>query len=245
MATVPLPPRNVTINVDGLRLAGLLYLPVERPLGALLVCHGAGSCKENHAVMAEQACAAGLASLVFDFRGHGASEGRMDGGGGVNDVLAAAETLLAESRAPWVAGRGSSMGGHLLLRAAAARRGFFRSLVALCPADSASLLRLMRILGDLVAAGDPDVDHYGRFDLPAFSRWLAARELVDVVAGLSRVLLAHAHDDADVPFASSVRLAQALAEPLRFITLPEGGHRAAQRSPEIARATIDWVLEQA
>jgi pimeloyl-ACP methyl ester carboxylesterase len=235
----------VTIAVDGLRLAGLLFLPEARPRGSLLVCHGAGSCKENHAVMAEQARDAGLASLVFDFRGHGASDGRMVGGGGVRDVLAAAETLLTESGAPWVAGRGSSMGGHLLLRAAAAEPSVFRSLVALCPADSASLLRLMDVLRELEAEGDPDVAHYGRFDCEAFSDWLAAGELADAVAGLPRVLLAHARDDADVPFASSVRLAAVLAEPLRFMALPEGGHRAAQRSSEVATATIEWVLRYA
>jgi pimeloyl-ACP methyl ester carboxylesterase len=242
MPNVPLPPRNLTIRVDGLRLAGLLFVPAERPRGSLLVCHGAGSCKENHAVMAEQARDAGLAALVFDFRGHGASEGRMDGAGGVRDVLAAASTLQAETDAPWVAGRGSSMGGHLLLRAAAADPSAFRSLVALCPADSASLLRLMAILRRLDAEGDPDIAYYGRFDYAAFSEWLAEAELAEAAAGLSRVLLAHARDDPEVPFASSVRLAAALAEPLRFMALPRGGHRAAQRSADVSAATIEWVL---
>ncbi len=66
-----------------------------------------------------------------------------------------------------------------------------------------------------------------------------------MAAGLPRVLLAHARDDESVPFASSRRLAAVLAEPKRFIALTKGGHRGPQRSPEVARATIDWVLENA
>ncbi len=125
------------------------------PAGALLVCHGAGSTKENHAIMAEQARDSGLAALVFDFRGHGESEGAMDAGG-AHDVADAARTLLSESGAPWVAVRGSSMGAHWALRAAAADRGLFRSLVALCPADSASLLRALDWVREAQAADDPD-----------------------------------------------------------------------------------------
>ncbi len=137
--TPPTPPQPVAFAADGLELAGLLYRPAGDPRGALLVCHGAGSRKENHVLMGEQAAAAGLAALTFDFRGHGDSAGAMDPDGW-HDVVAAAETLLHLSRAPWVAVRGASMGGCMLLLAAHARPGLFSSLVALCPADGRTLL---------------------------------------------------------------------------------------------------------
>lgn len=70
-------PEPLTVRSDGLRLAGRLYRPAGCPKGSLLVGHGAGSRKENHAVMGEQAAAAGLAALTFDFRGHGQSDGVM------------------------------------------------------------------------------------------------------------------------------------------------------------------------
>ena len=60
---------------------------------------------------------------------------------------------------------------------------------------------------------------------------------------MPRVLLAHARDDEEVPFAHSERLAQVLAPPTRFIVLDEGGHHGPGRSPLVARATIDWALE--
>lgn len=243
--TRPPAPRRITIVSDGLRLAGLLFMPAKAPpAGSLLVCHGAGSTKENHAIMAEQACRSGLASLVFDFRGHGESQGAMDAGG-AHDVADAAHALLEESGAPWVAVRGSSMGAHWALRAAAADRGLFRRVVALCPADSASLLRALDWLRESRAADDPDANAFGRFDHQSLRPLLESSELSDVAAGLPGVLVAHARDDESVPFASSRRLAAVLAEPKRLIALTTGGHRGPQRSPRVARATIEWVLASA
>jgi pimeloyl-ACP methyl ester carboxylesterase len=237
-------PQSLTIAVDGLRLAALLWLPKDEPVGGLLLCHGAGSCKENHAPMAEQAAARGLAALAFDFRGHGQSDGAMDGGG-AHDVIAAAAALRRAAGVRWVAARGSSMGGFWLLLAAAGHRRLFRSLVALCPADSDSLARGLDELRRLETIGDPDAGQFGRFDQDDLRRVLATTALADVCTGLPRVLLVHARDDGTVPFASSVRLAKVLADPVRFMVLPRGGHHAAQRSPRVARATLDWVMSYA
>jgi pimeloyl-ACP methyl ester carboxylesterase len=194
--------------------------------------------------MAEQAATAGLAGLVFDFRGHGASGGSMDAGGG-GDVLAAAELLLAASGAPWLAGRGSSLGAYWLLGAARARPDLFRALAALCPADEASLLAGLDHFVALAAAGDPDADFHGRFDVDALRRLWRTTDLVETARDLPNVLLAHARDDEDVPFAVSERLAAVLAPPTRLIALGTGGHKGPQRSPAVARATIEWALERA
>lgn len=251
-------PQRVTIDSAGVPLAALLYLPHIRPRGALLVCHGAGSRKENHAIMAEQAVAAGLAALLFDFRGHGESGGAMDDHGS-DDVIAAGEALRRLSGAPWVAARGASMGAMLLALAARRRPDLLRSLVLLCPADGASLLRgLDRAAGRdgrsaLPPSGGPAAasptdpsrpdDRYGgRFDEAALRPFLARLDLLAEARGLRRVLLAHARDDADVPFEHSRRLAAALEPPACFIALAEGGHHGPGRSPEVARATLVWVV---
>jgi len=251
-------PQPVTIDSGGVPLAALLYLPGARPRGALLVCHGAGSRKENHVIMAEQAVAAGLAALLFDFRGHGASGGAMDDHGS-DDVLAAGDALRRLSGAPWVAARGASMGAMLLVLAARRRPDLLRSLVLLCPADGPSLLRgLDRAAGrdDQSAAapsGRPGTispaapsrlgDRYtGRFDGAALRPFLARLDLIAEARGLRRVLVAHARDDADVPFEHSRRLAAVLEPPARFMVLAQGGHHGPGRSPDVARATLAWVL---
>ncbi len=238
------PPEAVTIASDGLGLAGRLFRPAGLPRGALLVCHGAGSRKENHELMGEQAASAGLAALTFDFRGHGESEGEM-GPDGWRDAVAAGERLLAESGAPWLAARGASMGGCMLLLAAHARPRFFRSLVLLCPADGGSLLAGLdeHERDPRSAPGEPRGREYSaRFDAAALRPFLAGLDLIAAARGLPRVLLAHARDDDAVPFAHSERLAAVLAPPSQFICLHEGGHHGPGRSPYVARATIDWVL---
>ena len=234
-------PRSLTVHSDGLRLAALLVVPPVRPQGALLVCHGAGSRKENHLVMAEQAATRGLAGMVFDFRGHGESQGVMDAGGW-RDVVAAAATLRRESGAGWLAGRGSSMGGFLLLLAARARPTLFRALALLCPADPQSLLDGLERLDRGLAPASTDVPAGGRFDSASLQPFLESVDLVEAARGMPRVLLAHARDDDAVPFAHSERLARVLAPPTRLIALQSGGHRAPARSPEVARATLDWAL---
>jgi len=238
------PPEPLTIESDGLELAGLLYRPAGAPRGGLLVCHGAGSRKENHALMGEQAAAAGLAALTFDARGHGESPG-VFGPDGWRDAAAAGEALLAASRAPWLAARGASMGACFLLLAARARPGLFRSLVLLCPADGASLLAGLDELESVVEPGSHLAEYRGRFDAAALRPFLRRLDLVEAARGMPRVLLAHARDDEAVPFAHSERLARVLAPPTRFIVLESGGHHGPGRSPEVAAATIDWVVEQA
>lgn len=239
------PPRALTLASGGLLLPALLCLPKEQPpLGALLVCHGAGSCKENHLIMAEQAAGRGLAAMVFDFRGHGGAGGRMDAAA-IDDVAIAAHTLLTESGASWLAGRGSSLGAFLLLLAARRHPELFRSLALLCPADSASLLRGLDHFVALDQVADPDEPFRGRFDAVSLRAFLARNDIYHAAAGLPRVLLAHARDDQDVPFAVSERLAGLLAPPTQLIALPGGGHKGPQRSPLVAHATLDWALEQA
>jgi uncharacterized protein len=235
------PPEPLTIESDGLALAGLLYRPAGPPRGALVVCHGAGSRKENHALMGEQAAAAGLAALTFDVRGHGESPGVL-GPDAWRDAIAAGEALLAASRAPWLAGRGASMGGCFLLLAAHARPDLFRSLAVLCPADGASLLAG---LDELESSGSFGEGYSGRFDAAALRPFLRDLDLIEVARGTPRVLLAHARDDDEVPFAHSECLARVLAPPTRFIVLETGGHHGPGRAPEVAAATIEWVVKQA
>jgi|GEM_PF-331798 len=248
----PPAPEPLTIASDGIELAGRLFRPAGPPRGALLVCHGAGSRKENHAIMGEQAAAAGLAALTFDFRGHGESGGEL-GPHAWHDAVAAGRTLLEAGGAPWLAARGASMGGCFLLLAAHAHPDLFRSLALLCPADGASLLAGLdeperAKEGASAETGFPpevraDDGYAARFAVRELRPFLQRLDLVAAARGLPRVLLAHARDDDQVPFAHSERLAAVLAAPTRFIALDEGGHHGPGRSPAVARATLEWALE--
>jgi pimeloyl-ACP methyl ester carboxylesterase len=97
-----------------------------------LILHGAGSQKENHFGIAREMAGAGLAAICFDQRGHGESDGPMDGRI-VSDAVAIAGLLDGLP----VGIRGSSMGGWVAL--AAAEESNAKALVAICPTTAAQL----------------------------------------------------------------------------------------------------------
>ncbi len=94
---------------DGLAFA--LYAPPGEARGGIVILHGAGSCKESHYDYARHARALGLAAVAFDLRGHGESDGALDGG--VADDIALIASLLPGDGQ--LALRGSSLGGYLAL----------------------------------------------------------------------------------------------------------------------------------
>ena len=61
---------------DGVRLAGW-FLPHPRPVGTVLLLHGFGTNHFGLAHLAYDLLEHGLQCLLFDFRGHGASEGEV------------------------------------------------------------------------------------------------------------------------------------------------------------------------
>src|SRR3954470_23927920 len=119
MRTVKLePPAEIGVH-DGLSYA--LFLPASAPLATVVVLHGAGSCKESHFDFARACRADGLAAVCFDMRGHGESEGALDGRA-LADVAAMAALARDRTGVDAVALRGSSMGGYLALAAAGGAR---------------------------------------------------------------------------------------------------------------------------
>lgn len=217
-----------TGHEDGLSYA--LWLPAERePTAGIVVVHGAGSAKESHYDFARAATAQGLAALSFDQRGHGESDGPLDGRA-VQDVVAMVALLRRELGDRAVALRGSSLGGYLALRAAAdAQAG---AVVAICPASPAALRRgierrSLRFDGDV----------------PALLKLLAAGDLQPVVASLSvPILLLHARGDEQIPVEHSRELAGVLQAPSsRLIEVPGGHHRSIQHDKELQAVSLAFV----
>jgi uncharacterized protein len=207
-------------------LAHALDLPDADPWGGLVILHGAGSRKENHADMARAAAAAGLAAVRYDMRGHGATGGMLDGRA-IEDVAAAA--ALLPPGVP-VALRGSSMGGYLALVAAEAAGA--DAVVAICPAPAPLLARGLRT-GQLEVAADT----------AALEALLAAHGLEAAVAALDvPVLIQHAEGDERVPVAGSRALAAGLRHPASRVDVrPGGDHRSVQHDAAAQAAALDWL----
>jgi alpha-beta hydrolase superfamily lysophospholipase len=214
-------------------LAYSLWLP-DNPRGGVVVLHGAGSCKENHYDFARAALGADLAAIAFDQRGHGESEGPMDGRA-LDDVARMAALLrcrIGDGRddAP-VALRGSSMGGYLALVSAATVGA--AAVVAVCPAGAEGLRR-----------GLAERRFTFAVDEPALAAFIEAHDPRDAIASLRDVpvLLLHAEGDEQVPVEHSRELAALMRSPQsRLIAVPGGHHRSVQHDPDLQAVSLRFI----
>jgi uncharacterized protein len=208
---------------DGLAYA--LFAPDGDAAGGVVVIHGAGSQKENHFDFARACRAAGLAAVAFDQRGHGESDGALDGRA-IDDVAAIA--ALLPDGAP-VALRGSSMGGWLALAAGAALDA--AAVVAICPAS-----------GDQLALGLGSGRFSFRADAGSLAPLLETADLSAAAATLGeRLLLMHAEGDEDVPVEHS-RALHAAAPDSRIEVVPGGHHRSVQHDPDLQALSVRFIV---
>jgi alpha-beta hydrolase superfamily lysophospholipase len=212
-------------------LAYSLWLPKQPARGGVVVLHGADSCKENHHDYARAALAAGLAAVAFDQRGHGDSEGPLDGRA-LEDVRAIATMLRARLGAPDapLALRGSSMGGYLALVCAGPISA--AAVVAVCPASAAGLRRGLAERRFSFAADEPALDAF-----------LSEHDERDAIAELDvPVLLLHAEGDEQVPVEHSRELAELTrSRQSRLIAVPGGHHRSVQHDPDLQAASLRFI----
>jgi uncharacterized protein len=212
-------------------LSYCLWLPEAPPRGGVVILHGAGSCKESHHDFARVVLAAGFAAVTFDQRGHGASDGPMDGRA-LDDIVAVASLLRSATGDPElpIVLRGSSMGGYLAIIAAGAADA--RAVVAICPAPPESLVRGLRA---------------GRFgfdaDIDAVVAFLTAHDLFAAVKALKApLLILHAEGDEQVPVEHSRELAGSIGSPgSRLIALPGGHHRSIQHDEEMQAVSLRFI----
>lgn len=239
-----------TMPAEADRLNGIsycLWLPenLEHPAPAVIVLHGAGSQKENHADFARAAVGQGFVALTFDNRGHGESEG--DLGPSVTDDLADLAKFLAgraEVDAARIAVRGSSMGGLMAIHAGAASDDV-AAVVAICPAAEQSMLPMARS----IAAGEPipEGSFWGemRVDAAGLVPWLETNDVYEAAEriGSKPLLLIHAKGDEVVPYSRSEELYERAAEPKGLWLLEGGDHRSAQHDAEIQGESLRWLLK--
>jgi uncharacterized protein len=213
-----------------------LWLPrSEPPWPGMVIVHGAGSGKENHADFGRLCAGSGWAAVSYDQRGHGESEepmtpaaladvGRMAG------LLADREEVEAQR----VCVRGSSLGGFMAIHAAASERRI-AGCIAICPASEAVLRRGLR-------GGELEM----RADVEALDAWLGEHELATAVGelGSKPLILLHAEGDERVPAAETIALHRRASGPAKLIVAPGGNHRSLQHDPELQGVALRWLERQ-
>lgn len=227
-------------SADGLLLSGWFIFPAEKAGNgaAIILCHGFGSMRTEMLPEAAILTGHGYSTLLFDFRGHGKSEGDMVtlGYDEVQDVQAAVTYLLTRpDLAPNKIGLlGHSMGGATALRAAAQMpeiravitEGAYASLADTLAHDFTNLTGLPRFpFAPLVIT---------------LGEWQAGLDIAQVrpmddIASISPhpVLIIHGLADDVIPPENAQRLYEAAREP-KSLWMPEGvGHAASARQQPV------------
>jgi fermentation-respiration switch protein FrsA (DUF1100 family) len=201
----------------------------------MVIVHGAGSAKENHADFGRACAAAGWAALAYDQRGHGDGDDQLSAEV-VADVGRMARFLASRDGVDGrrVCVRGSSMGGFVAIHGAATSPAI-AGVIAICPAGEEHLRRGLRE-GSL----DVRADEAARADLTA---WLGEHDLREAVEllGAKPLMLIHAEGDERIPSEFSEQLFERAAEPRKLILLPGGHHRSAQHDAELQGIALRWM----
>ncbi len=245
-------------NSDGQRLAGRLEWPLGTPRAFALFAH-CFTCSKGSAAAARIArglSRLGLAVLRFDFTGLGDSEGEFANTGfssNVEDLVAAADALRREHRAPSLL-IGHSLGGAAVLLAAR-RIPEVRAVATLAaPSEPGHVRRLLRGSEDEIRrAGSAEVELGGRrFRIGrAFLDDLEDATLLERLPELGAALLvAHSPQDEVVGIDHARRLFEAARHPKSFLTLDGADHLLTRRADAeyasgLIRAWVERYLDPA
>ena len=136
--------KHIALTRAGLTLRGVLEKPVDGPAPLVIMCHGFGGRMDAFPggyfqLWSDALTAAGLATLRFDFNGHGDSEGRFRDMTVYNEIEDAAAVLQYAMTLPDVTDiylLGHSQGGVVAGMLAGYYHDVVKKLVMLCPATS-------------------------------------------------------------------------------------------------------------
>jgi dienelactone hydrolase len=144
--------RPVTFGTKGVKLNGTLFMPSGASkygcLPGAVMCHGYGGDRIAFENSAKTLASEGIIALTFDFRGHGSSEGMLDGSI-VNDVIDAWDFLRSQ---PEVDRRSMGLIGHSM--------GAFSAILAAGKLKKAKVLIALACPGEIKNKVVRNPDHF-------------------------------------------------------------------------------------
>ncbi|MFC1870899.1 alpha/beta hydrolase [Chloroflexota bacterium] len=245
--------RKVSLKVDGLNIAGQLYLPDdETRYAAVVVCHGIPArapdpADRGYPVLAETICREGLAVFIFNFRGAGQSEGDFDILGWTRDLRAVIDYLGQLPGVGSLSVLGFSGGAAVSVYVAAQDSRLALVVACACPAEFSlinwdniqSALEHFRSIGVIKDRDFPQstgewLDNFRRVNP------------IDHVAGIAPrpLLLVHGDSDDVVDLSHARRLYDRAGEPKRLVVIDGAGHRLKQ-DERAMNTVINWLKAQA
>ena len=244
----------ISFASDGLQLAGELHLPDGYGLPGVCICHGIPARPydpedRSYAHLAERFVNAGLAVLLFYFRGAGPSEGNFDIQGWTRDLRQALSQMEAvpqiDKTRLFV--MGFSGGAAVALYTAAKDKRIAAVVSCASPADFRDLLSSRRIddflsewrrIGIIRDTGFPQ-------NKEAWARGFERIAPENHIGAISPrpVLLLHGDADEVVPVSHAYRLHEAAREPRKLVIIEGGAHRLRVDQRAMDKA-LEWLKRQ-
>lgn len=237
-------PSSVRLGtLDGLNLQGTLRLPVGVLRHAVVLVHGGGVTREEGGFftrLADGLAEAGVASLRYDLRGHGESDGRPEESSlaaHLNDIrVAVAHLRRACDDAVGVSLLGTSFGGGLAAYYSAKRPDELTRLVLLNPQlrykeryvdqkpywsdDVLDPDRARQLADDGYLSHSPTVKHGRAFLNEVF--WIRPNEVLGEIT--APTLIVHGTEDTFVPVKASRAAVQRLQAQHRLVEIEGAQH---------------------
>ena len=245
--------KNVVLEIEGITISGQIYLPGEEAsYPTVCVCHGIPSGKPpdpgdgGYHSLAERICHEGLAVMIFNFRGTGASGGNLDILGWTRDMETVIDYLwdLPEVDKSHLSLLGFSGGAAVSVYVAAQDNRVSGVVAGACPAEFTFFNK--------ASAPQSVVDHFrsiGAIRDKGFPRsveeWLDGFRLVSpikYIAGIAPrpLLLVHGSQDETVDVSQAHRLYDKAGDPRQIVIVDGAGHRLRQNDRAMA-ISIDWL----
>lgn len=230
-----MPYTEVTLQSEGLRLPGW-HIPASSPdRPVVLIAHGLGANKQNFLPAVQIVHELDYNAFIFDFRGHGDSEGRTITFGLKEsaDVRAAYEYVVQQHPRSRIYGLGYSMGASALARMASDDMVFDKIVLdsTFARAETAARNSLLRYGGPL----QTPAWHLGRFWGWVFTGVdIAQHQPEAYVANLASrpLLLIHGTSDVMLPAGESVRLHEVAGPRSQLWLIENAGHIETMQHPD-------------
>lgn len=244
--------RWTSFIVDGQKVHGMYHLPMggRGSYPTVIILHGfTGTRGETHrlfVLLSRLLAENGIASLRFDFRGSGESEGsfaEMTAQRELEDVRHAYRQLIVqpEVNAQRIGLLGLSMGGMIAALAAGDPDMKFKTLTLWSPASPDGWLS--RFPEGVTPDTMPELEDVGGH--PVSREFFMGLQEIDSFAAAGRfagpALVIHGEADPTVPLANGHKYAHALRGTLH--TIPEAGHtfETLPHQDEALNVTLDWL----
>jgi len=227
--------QRLEVLSDGLRLQAVLMVPDAASWPLVVLCHGMLSHKDSskYRQLAHIFAEEFIATVRFDFRGCGESEGSIPESSlsgrwrDLRRVIEKVQSLKGNN------GRlgllGSSLGGYLTLLEASRNPAVRCTAVWSTPSHLRDLARRLPEILDFEISQE------------SYQELLTA-ELLPRLGSVKRVLIVHGQEDQQVPPEHGSKLYEVLDEPKALHILEGADHRfsVAERREEAVRVTMGW-----